>query len=435
MNDFEKHSIITLNRYKRKRKSDPLLLTPIFDLSDTVVGFLRPITADFRESTPHYVKLLNDWRRDNPTVSLSTFVVTEERTKRWLETLVIDNDDRLLFMITDLNGLEIGHLGFGDFDYDRRMCAFDNMIRGVKGMHPGIMTCAFHALMRIAIDVLGVSGVSAYPRENNPPMIRFFARQTWKEIERLPLYEHALPHEVRWEREPSWPGQEPGKYYAYKELEFDSVLRPGGDRSDDELWFLQSSHTEAHLDHMINHLKRMWIGDPLLLTPIYDADEHIIGFLQPITEKVNEGSPDESVPDREDRVRFMLVALDGHEISHAGFKRIGDDALEFQFDALERGVKDVHAGFINGAYHAMMRLGIDVLNANRIVCLSCPENQAMIVFLEEAGWKCAGEVPVYKHIGDDEERWEREPSHEGQQSGNSHKEFELRFEDVARLTD
>ena len=49
LND-EKKVIDMLNQYKRKQAESYLILIPILDGGGSTIGFLRPITADFRMS-------------------------------------------------------------------------------------------------------------------------------------------------------------------------------------------------------------------------------------------------------------------------------------------------------------------------------------------------------------------------------------------------
>ncbi len=83
LND-EKNVIDILNQYKRKQAESYLMLIPILDGGGSTIGFLRPITADFKTTMADCVELLDQWRLENPCMSPSRFPVTHERTERWV---------------------------------------------------------------------------------------------------------------------------------------------------------------------------------------------------------------------------------------------------------------------------------------------------------------------------------------------------------------
>lgn len=213
----------TFDRYKRKRKSDPLLSWPLYNADERIQGYLQPITADFRDTTPHYVKLLSDWRRTNPSVSPGTFEITVERTEKWLDELVIGRDDRVLFMVLELDGTPIGHIGFSEFDYEARHCKHDNLLRGVQETTPRLMEWGVAGLMRIGIYELHARRITGDVNWDNQHTLRFLERCHNSVTGKHPLYKHIYPDEERWEHEPARPGQEPGYYYTVIEFDFEKV--------------------------------------------------------------------------------------------------------------------------------------------------------------------------------------------------------------------
>lgn len=149
-----------LNQYKRKRNSDNLILLPILDADKNTVGFLRPITADFKATINRCVELLSRWRAENPTLSPTRFHVTAEGTERWINNLVVDNDQRILFMVQDLRENYIGHMGFTGFDCAAQSAEVDLVVRGEKNVALGLMEYAVQALVRWGKRELGLRHIS-----------------------------------------------------------------------------------------------------------------------------------------------------------------------------------------------------------------------------------------------------------------------------------
>ncbi len=215
MNEYASFIKTKFDQFKRKSAFAPLVCWPVCDDDGMIRAFLRPVTADFRITSPHYVSLFSQWRRENPTVSRGVFEITDERTERWLDNLVINRDDRILFMVVDLNGKELGHLGFSTFKYDEREAEVDYVLRGVKDTLPGLMYYAMIALMRLGLSELDLRVISLRVFADNEHAVKFYERCGFSITGRIPLYWSVLPDgEERWEEEPAHAGQEPGRFYS-----------------------------------------------------------------------------------------------------------------------------------------------------------------------------------------------------------------------------
>lgn len=194
----EKQLIEKLDRYKRRKSSDNLIMIPILDAEENTVGFLQPITADFKTTINGCVKLLSRWRAENPTLSPTRFHVTEEGTEKWINNLIICNDRRILFMVQDVRGNYIGHMGFAGFDVMTRSAAVDLVVRGEKNTAFGLMECAVQALVRWGKQELGLEHISLDVLWDNVHAISFYERCGFRKGELIPLTKEEAHGEVRW---------------------------------------------------------------------------------------------------------------------------------------------------------------------------------------------------------------------------------------------
>lgn len=105
--------------------------------------WLVPVAQVHREHVPT-AELMAEWRDAHQYAYPSRFEVTVEGTQTWISKAVLDNDDRLLFLICDNVGNPIGHLGLVCTS-DEDVLEVDNVLRGVRGA-PGIMRAAMLAL-------------------------------------------------------------------------------------------------------------------------------------------------------------------------------------------------------------------------------------------------------------------------------------------------
>ena len=196
---MDKQEVIRIiKKYKRSNKQDILRLLPIYKESE-IVGYMRPLTFDYSQTLFNIVKVLSDWRRDNPTAGTGTFVVTDERTEKWLIKNVLDNEDRIIFLITDLKGDYIGHIGLAEFDEENLSADIDAVLRGVKNNLPGIMSYALKTIIVWGKDVLGLQNIYLDVYDDNVHAIKFYKRNNFAEVGKISLVKVRYENEVKWE--------------------------------------------------------------------------------------------------------------------------------------------------------------------------------------------------------------------------------------------
>lgn len=195
---YEKRVTEKLNRYKRKQPRDNLVLIPILGADESTIGFLHPITADFKTTIKECVELLSCWRAENPTLSPTRFHVTHEGTERWINKLVVDNDQRILFMVEDISGSYIGHMGFAEFNYAARSAEVDLVLRGRKNTAYGLMEYAIRALVRWGRQELELEHIGLDVLWDNAHAISFYERCGFQKGELIPLTREDAQGETRW---------------------------------------------------------------------------------------------------------------------------------------------------------------------------------------------------------------------------------------------
>ena len=108
----------------------------IKDNNDKVIGSL--VLVQKRDANnPIILDALTRWRKKYMKYFLTQFNASTNRTKSWLENIVIPSTDRLLFLILDEDNNLIGNFGIADILFDR--CELDNLIRGENGGHPKLI--------------------------------------------------------------------------------------------------------------------------------------------------------------------------------------------------------------------------------------------------------------------------------------------------------
>lgn len=187
-----------INQYKRKQAADRLILIPILDSEENTVGFLRPVTADFNTTIPNCVELLDRWRADNPTLSPSRFPITHERTRQWVKDAIINNDRRILFLVQALDGRYVGHMGLTAICPEQNCAEIDLVVRGVKGVVPGLMGYAMEAMTRWGKQELKLEHIAVMVLWDNIKGIEFYNRCGFEKEEMIPLLRVEKENEISW---------------------------------------------------------------------------------------------------------------------------------------------------------------------------------------------------------------------------------------------
>lgn len=191
-----------LNVYKRKQAKDKLILIPILDADENTIEFLRPITADFYRTIPNCVQLLDRWRADNPTLSPSRFPITHERTRRWIMDLIINNDRRILFMLQNLKGQYIGHIGFTNIDSEQHSAEVDMVLRGEPTEPARFMHYAMETLVEWGKQELLLEHIDLVVLPHNKCAISFYSRCGFHNDGFIPLIKCEANNEISWGRCP-----------------------------------------------------------------------------------------------------------------------------------------------------------------------------------------------------------------------------------------
>jgi len=162
-------------------------------INESVVT-LRPI-----DESDDTVNLLKEWRIKYWDAFPTKFTPTFDGTKIWLRKQIIDNTDRILFLIM-LNGKKIGHIGTFHYDENSNSVEIDNVLRGVRGSLPGLMENVLNSMFEWMFSDLKLSkiqlrvfsdnykGMSLYERCNMlmvgvTPLKRVFNGNDWNWIE------------------------------------------------------------------------------------------------------------------------------------------------------------------------------------------------------------------------------------------------------------
>lgn len=207
-----------VNQIIREYKIDGVDRALLIENNGENIGKLRPVTLNSLGNS-HQIEQLAKWRRNAQQWFPTQFPVTYEGTKRWLDKALLQTADRILFMVEDQNGKEVGHVGLFRFDYINRACEIDNIIRGENKVFSGAMTFACTTLLKWARDVLGIEHVYLRVFSDNTKALNLYQRLGFKEIQRTPLTKVQEDTVTRWIDVIGRPYQEVERYFVTMKLE------------------------------------------------------------------------------------------------------------------------------------------------------------------------------------------------------------------------
>ena len=139
------------NHIKQLKKLGSTNLMKI-KINDTF-AFLRPV-----DESDETIRLLTKWRNKYGNWYTTKFQATEVRTRKWLRSQVINNPDRILFMII-LGNQKIGHIGiFRNREIDNT-ADIDNVLRAVRINYHRLMEKIIKSMFKWMFDELKLSRI------------------------------------------------------------------------------------------------------------------------------------------------------------------------------------------------------------------------------------------------------------------------------------
>jgi perosamine synthetase len=156
------------------------------DSGGQVFGYALPI-GNYFENQQRLIEKLMEWRETFYYVYPTRFKVTKEGTTKWLKSTVIENDDRLLFLVINTSGDYIGNIGLlkiGENQYE-----LDNLIKDKNKSIASskILAAAIQEIENFAYHELGITELELRTLESNKVAQLFLARIGYKEFNRYGL--------------------------------------------------------------------------------------------------------------------------------------------------------------------------------------------------------------------------------------------------------
>lgn len=146
---------------------------------------IRPITLIKSYQSIGDIECLTKWRNLYRKSFLTDFIATNERTSNWLEESVLKDDKRILFMVENNQGKNIGYMGMAYIDWSRKYAETDSIVRG-EPAPKGLMSSALRSLIQWGKNFLGIENIYVRVLDDNPA-IKFYEKMGFVKVREVGL--------------------------------------------------------------------------------------------------------------------------------------------------------------------------------------------------------------------------------------------------------
>lgn len=218
MSQYKQNILEILNSYKCKSTFDEIKSIPIYH-NNMLIGYLQPVTYHYKVLAPEYISMFSNWRRENPEGFANSFEVTNKRTEYWLDKILLEREDRILFVVYSTNNQPVGHLGCSTFNFEQRSCEIDNVVRGIKDSYKGMMTHALNTLIFWIQRTLKVDHVFLRVLKDNTHAVKFYEKNGFTKKHDIPLFKINEKDETKWVENKDIKDRDPDRFFTYMKLE------------------------------------------------------------------------------------------------------------------------------------------------------------------------------------------------------------------------
>jgi len=143
------------------------------------------------------VNLLYSLRKQFRNMFATDFVMTKSKTKQWIKKDILENKERVLFMIY-VDGEKIGCIGNGGYDIQKNSSRLDNMMKDPTYEIRGIMTIIEKVYLKWMFDCFQLSKITGYLFSDNEKMMMIHKKCGWILLDKVPLKKTYKDNGSRW---------------------------------------------------------------------------------------------------------------------------------------------------------------------------------------------------------------------------------------------
>ena len=145
------------------------------------------------------VILLTKWREMYRNNFGTDFSISEKKTREWLRKGVLENPDKIVFVIY-VENRKIGIISTAEYDEKTNSAILDTMMKDPTYKLPGLMTTIEKVYLKWMFDELNLSKITGFLFSDNKKMMNIHQKCGWAIIEIVPIQKISTDEGTKWEK-------------------------------------------------------------------------------------------------------------------------------------------------------------------------------------------------------------------------------------------
>ena len=193
------------------------------DSSITIFFKSYTISLELIDTSDETIDLLYNLRKMYRDMFATDFKMTKEKTKKWIKELILDSQDRILFIIS-INKRKIGCIGHGGYNEKENSSQLDNMMKDPSCKISGVMTIVEKIYLKWMFDFFELSKITGYLFSDNEKMMNIHRECGWKLLDKVPIKKKIENECSVWEICKDSSNEKIERYFNIIELEKENLL-------------------------------------------------------------------------------------------------------------------------------------------------------------------------------------------------------------------
>ena len=145
------------------------------------------------------VILLTKWREMYRNNFGTDFSISEKKTREWLRKGVLENPDKIVFVIY-VENRKIGIISTAEYDEKTNSAILDTMMKDPTYKLPGLMTTIEKVYLKWMFDELNLSKITGFLFSDNKKMMNIHQKCGWAIIDIAPIQKISTDEGTKWEK-------------------------------------------------------------------------------------------------------------------------------------------------------------------------------------------------------------------------------------------
>ena len=187
--------------------------------------FFKSYTISLKlvDTSDETIELLYNLRKMYRDMFATDFEMTQEKTRNWIKKIILESQDRILFLIL-VDNKKIGCIGHGGYNEKENSSQLDNMMKDPSCNISGIMTMVEKVYLKWMFEFFELSKITGYLFSDNEKMMRVHLECGWKLIDKVPIKKKIENECSVWEICKESSNEKIERYFNIIELEKENLL-------------------------------------------------------------------------------------------------------------------------------------------------------------------------------------------------------------------